>query len=508
MTDSPRKVPAEYDAPPRATKTTKANDKQQQLFRAAYDADSDRFLHLWHNEFGDKERELLLSSAIRDCRGRSLLALCVFAQNLRLATFLVEQGADLGARVMAQSKCSPLDEAVLLRDLDMVQLIVSNGRDRTQNESSEDFKVLLEQLKRLPDIYLEFVFNVSVTNFLFFLNPLMPNDRYRVFKKGKQIRFDFTLAGFSIGWIHKDQTIIVKDCTCCEKPSVLLTHILHPEKIYSQQCMSKYNNKGQKGPLGSKPEKKSSPVATKQKKSSSSEPIATNSQRNLSDSKSIQLPNKDNAEKIRKLFAEDPDDNEEVINKYFDKMVIESIVNGPIIHFSHHPEKIRFVPIEMNFFENAWEKTKSFFKSNSKGKSQPGRIMDYEVEGMLSITTTNDRENLPLVRQFLLPVLDAFKKKNVIVDRLREFLTSDNLPGLPVKISLAYKLFYCTFEFKNLFNEQCTQPGVKYNSMGHCEISDELFTVPTGYKKVKYEELMSHLKFDYGSMFAQVSEHI
>lgn len=180
------------------------------LHKMIYRRDYDMINQLLNSKISNKS-EILEE---KDHRGNTPLMLAVKLIHLskdygKIARLLLRHGSF--PKVRDRNGWSVLDEAVEKGDKYLISEIFDSLVAYKQEKWNESKKLSLNALERLPDFYLEMKWKFD-SSVIPLLSRIAPRDTIKIWKVGRQIRFDMTLVGYkNLRTKRRNISIIFRD---------------------------------------------------------------------------------------------------------------------------------------------------------------------------------------------------------------------------------------------------------------------------------------------------------
>lgn len=129
-----------------------------------------------------------------DCIGNTALMLAVklgFSDEVQV---LIDHGANPKHRI-SFSAASPIEQAIAMGDKNILAKLVSGYHRELHNNWNEHVEEFGQTLKQMPDFSLNMNWECT-SKFIPFIRKFTPSDKYRIYKKGNNLKIDLSLMGW------------------------------------------------------------------------------------------------------------------------------------------------------------------------------------------------------------------------------------------------------------------------------------------------------------------------
>eukprot|EP01102_Stenamoeba_stenopodia_P017716 TRINITY_DN6394_c0_g1_i1.p1 TRINITY_DN6394_c0_g1~~TRINITY_DN6394_c0_g1_i1.p1 ORF type:complete len:527 (+),score=105.41 TRINITY_DN6394_c0_g1_i1:158-1738(+) len=130
-----------------------------------------------------------------DPHGNTPLHIAAHFANINMVELLILKGAD--PEVLSKPGWRAIDEAIASGSLEVAKSLMMAGYANYRSEMERKAKIWHSKLKNMPDFYLELNWEFQLLgNWVPFVSSFIPNDVYRIWKRGSSLRLDYSLIGF------------------------------------------------------------------------------------------------------------------------------------------------------------------------------------------------------------------------------------------------------------------------------------------------------------------------
>ncbi|CAF1196097.1 unnamed protein product [Rotaria sordida] len=460
---------------------------------------------IWNNET-DKLAELIKHNKDRieqlDPRHRTPIQLAVCLGRVEATRLLAQNDADCNA--VSKDGWNLLQEAVANGNPSLVKLIMKYRNYQRNVQRIRGIPELLRKLKESPDFYVEMKWEFS--SWVPLVSKLCPNDTYKIYKSGPNVRVDTTLLGIEgTNWQRGNRTFIFSLLADCAK----MIDIDHETKSAYSENLSIPGE----------------------------EAILLEPNMDQIDSK-LMSPNITVYLDVDKIEFERSksgvwgmrNEKTENINGYQCKVYtankFELVTRTRIEHMSQddrkayeagHASNRNFLGGVFNFLESSASSSKATTTANASTSKSPNdsskssspspvsleeyfnsrvdlknRDIGRPREENVKIQTFNAQISLcdeyPLsLQEQILPIIDLMAISNSHFKKLRDFVTLQIPNGFPVKIQIPlYHVLTAKVTFGNIHGIDKTVDGVstiKEDSISFCAVDENIFAIPAGYRR-------------------------
>ncbi|CAF0741476.1 unnamed protein product [Adineta steineri] len=467
---------------------------------------------IWNNET-EKLTELIKENKDRieqlDPRHRTPIQLAVCLGRLDAVRLLAQNDAD--CNVVSKDGWNLLQEAIATGNPALVKLVMKYRNYQRNMQRIRGIPDLLRKLKESPDFYVEMKWEFS--SWVPLVSKLCPNDTYKIYKSGPNVRVDTTLLGIEgTSWQRGNRTFIFSLLADCAK----MIDIDHETKSAYSENLSIPGE----------------------------EVILLEPNMDQIDGKLIS-PNLTVYLDVDKIEFERSksgvwgmrNEKTENINGYQCKVYtannFELVTRTRIEHMSPddrqayeagHGSNKNFLGGVFNFLESSASSSRSTATtaaaatatnssamklSNDQTKNVDQSPITFEEyfnsrvdlknknigrprEENVKIQTFNAQISLcdeyPLsLQEQILPIIDLMAISNSHFKKLRDFVTLQLPNGFPVKIQIPlYHVLTAKVTFGNIHGIDKAVEGVstiKENSISFCAVDENIFAVPAGYRR-------------------------
>ncbi|CAF0715968.1 unnamed protein product [Adineta steineri] len=466
---------------------------------------------IWNNET-EKLTELIKENKDRieqlDPRHRTPIQLAVCLGRLDAVRLLAQNDAD--CNVVSKDGWNLLQEAIATGNPALVKLVMKYRNYQRNMQRIRGIPDLLRKLKESPDFYVEMKWEFS--SWVPLVSKLCPNDTYKIYKSGPNVRVDTTLLGIEgTSWQRGNRTFIFSLLADCAK----MIDIDHETKSAYSENLSIPGE----------------------------EVILLEPNMDQIDGKLIS-PNLTVYLDVDKIEFERSKSgvwgmrNEKIENingypcKVYTANNFELVTRTRIEHMSPddrqayeagHGSNKNFLGGVFNFLESSASSSRSTATtaaaaatnssamklSNDQTKNVDQSPITFEEyfnsrvdlknknigrprEENVKIQTFNAQISLcdeyPLsLQEQILPIIDLMAISNSHFKKLRDFVTLQLPNGFPVKIQIPlYHVLTAKVTFGNIHGIDKAVEGVstiKENSVSFCAVDENIFAVPAGYRR-------------------------
>ncbi|CAF0897622.1 unnamed protein product [Rotaria sp. Silwood1] len=460
---------------------------------------------IWNNET-DKLAELIKYNKDRieqfDPRHRTPIQLAVCLGRIEAARLLAKNDAD--CNVVSKDGWNLLQEAIANGNPSLVKLIMKYRNYQRNVQRIRGIPELLRKLKESPDFYVEMKWEFS--SWVPLVSKLCPNDTYKIYKSGPNVRVDTTLLGIEgTNWQRGNRTFIFSLLADCAK----MIDIDHETKsAYSE-------NLSIPGEEAALLEPNMDQIDSKL----------------MSPNLTVYLDvDKIEFERSKSGVWGMRNEKTENINGYPCKVYtannFELVTRTRIEHMSPDDRKVyetghssnrNFLGGVFNFLESSASSSKATTTANASASkssndsskySNPSPVTLEEYfnsrvdlknrdigrprEESVKIQTFNAQISLcdeyPLsLQEQILPIIDLMAISNSHFKKLRDFVTLQIPNGFPVKIQIPlYHVLTAKVTFGNIHGIDKAIEGVstiKEDSISFCAVDENIFAIPPGYRR-------------------------
>jgi len=164
---------------------------------------------IWKGDYEQIERLVTCSKKAEvinklDHRGNAPLHIAAHFADRKAVQLLLDNGAD--PETLSKAGWRPIDEAIATGCKELAVLLMKAGLARYRKDMETNAPIWHAKLKEMPDFYMEMQWDLSfLGSWVPFVSNFIPNDTYKMWKKGSSLRLDYTLIGFKNFKIQRGQ---------------------------------------------------------------------------------------------------------------------------------------------------------------------------------------------------------------------------------------------------------------------------------------------------------------
>ncbi|XP_028400351.1 ankyrin repeat domain-containing protein 13B-like [Dendronephthya gigantea] len=162
--------------------------------------------------------------------GRTALHVAVTLGRTECVKILLDHGVD--ANAVNKQGWNVCQEAVSSGDPEILSLVFTQRDFQRATQRLDGIPELLEDLNAAPDFYIEMKW--EFTTWVPFMSKMCPNDTYKIYKQGCNVRVDTTLIGFDqniVNWERGNMSFIFKGAA----EGAEFFEINHDRKLFTKE---------------------------------------------------------------------------------------------------------------------------------------------------------------------------------------------------------------------------------------------------------------------------------
>ncbi|CAF4407325.1 unnamed protein product [Rotaria socialis] len=462
---------------------------------------------IWNNEI-DKLAELIKHDKDRieqfDPRHRTPIQLAVCLGRVEAARLLAQNDADCNA--VSKDGWNLLQEAIANGNPSLVKLIMKYRNYQRNIQRIRGIPELLRKLKESPDFYVEMKWEFS--SWVPLVSKLCPNDTYKIYKSGPNVRVDTTLLGIEgTNWQRGNRTFIFSLLADCAKmididhetKSAFSENLSIPgeEAILLEPNMDQIDSKlmspNLTGVWGMRSEKTENinGYACKVYTANNFELVTRNRIEHMSpdDRKAYEAGHSSNRNFLGGVFNFLESSASSSSSKATTAAAAGNASMATNASAATNVSASKQSNDSSKYSNQAPVTLEEYFNSRVELKNRDiGRAREENVK----IQTFNAQISLcdeyPLsLQEQILPIIDLMAISNSHFKKLRDFVTLQIPNGFPVKIQIPlYHVLTAKVTFGNIHGIDKTVDGVstiKEDSISFCAVDENIFAVPAGYRR-------------------------
>ncbi|CAF0934034.1 unnamed protein product [Adineta ricciae] len=465
---------------------------------------------IWNNDT-EKLAEVLRENKDRieqlDPRHRTPLQLAVCLGHVEAARLLAQNDAD--CNVVSKDGWNLLQEAIANGNPSLVKLIMKYRNYQRNIQRIRGIPELLRKLKESPDFYVEMKWEFS--SWVPLVSKLCPNDTYKIYKSGPNVRVDTTLLGIEgTNWQRGNRTFIFSLLADCAKMididhetrSAFSENLSIPgeEAILLEPNMDQIEGKLMSPSMTvyldvDKIEFERSKSGVWGMRNEKSESI-NGYQCKVYTANNFELVTRTRIEHMspddRKAYEAGHGSNRNFLGGVFnflESSASSSRTTATSAAAATNPTTSKLSNDSIKHVDQTPVTFEEYFNSRAELKNRDiGRPREENTKVQTFNAQISLCDDYPLsLQEQILPIIDLMAISNSHFKKLRDFVTLQLPNGFPVKVQIPlYHVLTAKVTFGNIHGSDKSVEGVstiKENSNSFCAVDENIFAIPSGYRR-------------------------